>query len=174
MGDDLRDALPGKAVITREHHDVGCSCGPGAALVGAAKPEIDRIVENTDAGVRDRQRLHPLQGTIGAGVIHQDDLVIVASAHRFAHRPDSCSDVVLLVEAGNDETVCGCSGHAGDYTGSPRCLSDGLIPTWESQSIRCRRGLLSSFDRYSSTARRAPCSIPWASIIRTPCGDSLG
>src|SRR5215813_9459712 len=48
MGDDLRDALTRKAVVTRKHHDVGRSCIAGAALVRAAKPAIGRVVEDSD------------------------------------------------------------------------------------------------------------------------------
>src|ERR1700730_6536433 len=106
VGDDLGDTLPGKAVVAREHHDVSCGCGPGAALVRAAEPEVDRVVENPDAGVRDRQRLHPLQGAIGAGVVDEDDFVIVPPAHRRTHRADRGANVILLVEARNDETEC--------------------------------------------------------------------
>src|SRR5215469_13484978 len=46
MADDLCDALARKTVVTRKHHDVGRSCIAGAALVGAAKPEIGRVVED--------------------------------------------------------------------------------------------------------------------------------
>src|SRR5690349_19325189 len=42
MGDDLRNALGWKAVVTGKHHDIGRCCGPGAAFVGAAKSEIGR------------------------------------------------------------------------------------------------------------------------------------
>jgi hypothetical protein len=62
------------------HHDRGCTYCLGAALVGAAEAEIDRIVDN--AGCRDR----PPRGRVGAPrydralVIDEDDLVIVAPA----------------------------------------------------------------------------------------------
>src|SRR6516165_4398701 len=111
MGDDLRDAVAGKAIVTRKHHDVGRSCSAGAALVGAAKPEIVRIVEDADAGIR-RQSLHPLQGAVGAGVVDEDDFVIVPAAHRLTDRADRRPYVILLVEARNDKAECRNSGHA--------------------------------------------------------------
>src|SRR5262245_5016123 len=112
MGDDLRDALARKAIVTRKHHDIGRTCSAGAALVGAAKPEIGRVVEDADAGIRRRQSLHPLQGAIGACVVDKDDFVVVPLAHRFTHRADRRPDVILLVEAGNNETESW-GGHAG-------------------------------------------------------------
>src|SRR6516162_8081256 len=45
MGDDLRDALARKAIVTRKHHDIGCRCDTGPSLVGTAKAEIGRVVE---------------------------------------------------------------------------------------------------------------------------------
>src|SRR5215475_12954700 len=106
MGDDLRDALARKAVVTRKHHDVGRNCSAGAALVGAAKSEIGRVVEDADAGNCCRQSLHPLQGAIGACVVDKDDFVVAPSAHRLTDRTHRRSDVVLLVEAGNNEAEC--------------------------------------------------------------------
>src|SRR5262245_27524749 len=97
MGDDLCDALRGKAVVTRKDHVISDSVSACAALVGAAEPEFGRVVEYSDAGIDGRQCLHPLQGTIGASVIDQNDLEVASRVHRFAHRPDSCSDVVLLI-----------------------------------------------------------------------------
>src|SRR5262249_50444418 len=102
----LWDAVPRKAVVTWKHHDVGCGRGPGTALVGAAEAEIGRVVENTDAGIVGRQRLHAFQGTISASIIDKDDFVVAPTAHCFAHRADRCSDVVLFVEAGNHKTEC--------------------------------------------------------------------
>src|SRR5262249_16338753 len=118
MGDDLRDALARKAVVTRKHHDVGRSCSAGAALVGAAKPEIGWVVEDADAGILCRQSLHPTEGAIGACVVDKDDFVVVPLAHRFTHRADRRPDVVLLVEAGNNETESW-GGHGG-FGGVPR------------------------------------------------------
>src|SRR5262249_24016810 len=106
MGDDLRDALTRKAVVTRKHHDVGLSCIAGAALVRAAKPAMGRVVEDSDVGIGGRQCLHPLQGMIGAGVVDEDDFVIAPAAYRFTDRADRRSNVILLVEARNDETEC--------------------------------------------------------------------
>src|SRR5262249_18929751 len=127
MGDDLRDALPGKAVITRKHHDVGRSRSAGAALVGATEPEIGRVVENSDGGIGRREGLHALQSMIGARVVDEDDLVAVLPPHRLAHRANGCYYVVLLVETRNDETECGSSGHGGScgLSGS-RLASGGL------------------------------------------------
>jgi integrase/recombinase XerD len=46
-------------------------------------------------------------------LLDEDDLVVVPSAHCFTHGVDGSPDVFLLVEAGNDETECRNSGHAG-------------------------------------------------------------
>src|SRR6516225_1051601 len=113
MGDDLRDTFTWEAIVTWKHHDVGRSCSAGAALVGTAEPEIGWVVENTDAGIGSRQRLHAFQGTIGASIIDKDNFIVAPAAHCLTDRADRRFDIILLIETRNDEAECRNSGHAG-------------------------------------------------------------
>jgi hypothetical protein len=54
-----------------------------------------------------RQGLHALQRMIRAGVVDEDGLVVLPPAHCSRTESDSCSNVVLLVEAGNDTANVG-------------------------------------------------------------------
>src|SRR5215831_6774048 len=112
MAENLRYALSREAIVAGKHHDVGCGCDTGPSLVGAAEAQIGRVVEDADAGIRRRQSLHLLQCAIGARVVDKDDFVVAASAHRLADRTHGRPDVVLLIEAGNDEAECRKGGHA--------------------------------------------------------------
>src|SRR5262245_20864609 len=54
MAENLRNALSREAIVAWKHHDVGCARRFGAALVRATEAEIERIVENADAGIGGR------------------------------------------------------------------------------------------------------------------------
>src|SRR5258708_3190868 len=50
---------------------------------------------------------------IGARVVDQDDFVVVPPTHCLTDRTDGRPDVILLVEAGDNEAECRWGGHAG-------------------------------------------------------------
>src|SRR5262249_47978046 len=112
MAENLSNAVSGETIVAGKHHDVGRSCSPSPSLVGTAEAQISQVVEDADAGILRRQILHPLPSLIGAYVVDKDDFVFVPIAHRFTHRADRRLDVILLVEAGNNETESW-GGHGG-------------------------------------------------------------
>src|SRR5262245_62614379 len=90
-----------------------------------------------DEVVRDRQRLHPIQGTIVTGFIDEDNFIIVPAAHHLTDRTDRGPDVILLVEARNDEGECGNNSHAGLSCG-------GLLEGDESRPTAITRAIFHS------------------------------
>src|SRR5215471_14725724 len=55
VAENLRNALSRKAIVAGKHHDVGGGCNARPSLVGTAETEIGGVVQDTDAGVGDRQ-----------------------------------------------------------------------------------------------------------------------
>src|SRR5215510_5842977 len=104
MAHDFGDAVGGKAVIARDHHDVLGLRHGDASLVGPAQAEIHRVVKHPDPRIGLCQFLHPRERPIGAAIVDQNDFERPLGTHGRADRLHGRGYVVLLVEAGNNET----------------------------------------------------------------------
>src|SRR5262249_31474928 len=84
MAENFRNAVSGEAIVAGRYRDGGRGCNVCPSLVGTAKAQIGRVIEDADAGICRRQSLHLLQGAVGARVVDKDDLVVVAFSPRIA------------------------------------------------------------------------------------------
>src|ERR1041385_4407422 len=106
--DELRDRLGRVRAVAVERHDDVAGRGREAGLVRGA---ITRTLLGDDAR---SERARDLRRSVGAVVVHDDDLVDVRRA-----APDDFADAVLLVVAGDDEGQLECMAHAGFRARAP-------------------------------------------------------